>query len=107
MDRNDVKVQIRRESPVQAQFLAAEMGALFERGIVEKAEIDRLLDLVHVFASQQHPGDVGFHQSEIDDRMVIQRRILQGFQQCLAHGISLLGLNTCIMRVGQAQANLG
>src|SRR5690606_42035335 len=31
------------------------------------------------------PGDMGFHQRETADRMIVQRWVLQRIQQCLAH----------------------
>ena len=76
-NRDNVQVQLGRQAAVQADFFLAEMLALFQRGIVEKAEIDRFLDLVNIVAGQQHPGNMGFNQSKTAYRVVIQVRVLQ------------------------------
>src|SRR5690554_1702649 len=91
-DGNDVQVEFRGEAPVQAQLFSAEMRALIEGGIIEETEIDRFLDLVNEVAGENYPGNVGFHQRETGNRMVVQGRVLQGGQQCLAHIGSCSGL---------------
>ena len=57
---DDVEVDARCKSTIQAQFLVAEMVPLIQRGKVEEAEINRFLDLVRVIAGQNDPGNMGF-----------------------------------------------
>src|SRR5690606_8887009 len=91
-DGNDIQVEVRSQTPVQAQLFGAEMRALLEGGEIEETEIDRFLDLVDEVAGEKHPGDMGFHQRETGNRMVVQGWVLQGGQQCLAHDGSCNGL---------------
>src|SRR5690606_1656374 len=71
-DGNDIQVEVRSQAPVQAQLFGAEMRALLEGGEIEETEIDRFLDLVDEVAGEKHPGDMGFHQRETGNRMVVQ-----------------------------------
>ncbi|KFB67289.1 MAG: hypothetical protein CAPSK01_003407 [Candidatus Accumulibacter vicinus] len=54
-DANDVQVDLRRETAVQAQFGFAASTPLRERAVVEKRQNDWFLDLVHVITGQQQP----------------------------------------------------
>ena len=60
-DGYDFQVEIGRQSPVKAQFFPTIEVAFFQGAEIEKAEVDRFLDLVGVVTSQQHPGNVGFN----------------------------------------------
>ncbi|MNJ62024.1 hypothetical protein D3C77_578430 [compost metagenome] len=91
-DRQYLQVQAGGHALVQAQFFFAEVLACRQRGEVEKAEVHRLLDLVGELAGENDPGDVCFDDPQVVDRMRIEGRILQGGDQCLAHGLSLLKL---------------
>ncbi|MCY1425001.1 hypothetical protein D9M71_407790 [compost metagenome] len=89
-DRQDFQVQAFGEALVEAQLFLAEMLARFQAGEVEEAEVHRLLDLVGIAAGEQDPGDVGFDQSETLHRVRKEGRVLQGGNQRLAHGGSLV-----------------
>src|SRR6185437_3490502 len=60
--RTDFQVKIRRESPVEADFLLTEEGTELRRAQVDKRKADRPFDLVGKHASQQDPGNVSRHQ---------------------------------------------
>ena len=62
-DGDDVEIELRRKSPIQAQFLLAEMAPQRQGREVQEAEVHRLLDLVGTGAVEQHERDVGFDQS--------------------------------------------
>jgi hypothetical protein len=59
-------------------------------GKVEEAEVHRLLDLVGVRAGEDYPGYMGLDDTKTLGGVRVQGRILQGGDQCLAHGHSLL-----------------
>ncbi|MCY1394034.1 hypothetical protein D9M71_89480 [compost metagenome] len=90
-DRQDFEVQAFSQALVEAQLFLAEVLAGFEAGEVEEAEVHRLLDLVDVGAGEKYPGNVGLDQPEVLYRMREEGRVLQGGDQRLAHGRSLLG----------------
>ena len=54
---------------------------LLQGRVIEKAEVDCLLDLVDVLSGQYDPGDVCLDQLQAGYRMVVQLRILQGLDQ--------------------------
>ena len=56
-DLDDVEVEIGCEAPVQAQLLVAQASPLGQRGEVEERQAQRLLELVGVRATEQHPRD--------------------------------------------------
>src|SRR5207244_1453571 len=63
------------ETPVEADLVFASDDPPLEAGKVQEAKIDRLFDLVGEPAGQQHPGDVGFVQTDVVSRMRIGRRL--------------------------------
>ena len=80
-DRHRRQVEPRREAPIEADLLGAEMPAPVERGEVEKLELARLLHLVGKRPGEKHPGDVGFNELDRADRMGIGRRLEELFNQ--------------------------
>ncbi len=88
-DRQHFQVEVRCHALVEAQLFFAEMLARGQIGEVEEAEVHRLLDLVGVLAGEDHPGNMGFDDPKAFGGVRIQGRILQGGDQCLAHGHSL------------------
>src|SRR5262245_600416 len=69
LERHDLKVQIRRETPVQPELFLARQAALLERGEIQKTQIKRLLQLVRVRPGQEHIGDVRFDVLDLAHRM--------------------------------------
>ncbi|WP_241546937.1 hypothetical protein [Thiohalobacter thiocyanaticus] len=67
--RNHIEIQLRRQAAVEFQFNLAVLAALFQGTEIEKAEIDRFLELVGDAAGEQDPGDMGFDHAEVTDRM--------------------------------------
>ena len=55
---HDSKIHVWSESPIDANFLFAKMMATFESRKIEKAEVDRFLDLVRHLSSEKDRGDV-------------------------------------------------
>ena len=51
-----------------------------EVGEIHETEIHRFFDLVGEWPGQQYPGDMGFEDLEMADRMIIQRGVLQRSQ---------------------------
>ena len=89
-DRHYLYVQFGRPVLIQAEFLFAIMAPFFQRTKVEKAEIDRLFDLVGKVARQKYPGNVRFEEIDAADSMWIGSR----GQQALNHH-----LPTCATRL--------
>lgn len=88
-DRQDLQVQAIGQTLVQAQLFGTEVAACRQLGEVEKAKVDRLFDLVGKGAGEQDPGNMGLDDVEAIYRVRVQGRVLQGGDQCLAHGQSL------------------
>jgi hypothetical protein len=61
-DGHDAQIDIWREAAVQRYLAPAVVGAASRRRVVEKAEVDSLLDLVDALTRQQHVGDVRLPQ---------------------------------------------
>ena len=57
-DRADAQIDLRGQTPVQPQFLEAGPMPRLQAEEIEKAEIQRLLELVGEIAGQHHAGDV-------------------------------------------------
>ena len=88
-DGQDLAVQRGRQALVEAQLFVAEVLAAGQVGEIEKAEVDRFLDLVGVGAGEQNPGNVGFDDLKTLHGVGVEGRILQGGDQSLAHGAVL------------------
>ncbi len=88
-DGHHVPVEIAGQALIEAQLLTAEVTAGLQVGEVEETEVHRLLDLVGDLAGQHDPGNMGFDHPERRGGMGIERRVLQGGNQELAHGRSL------------------
>ena len=80
-DGNNIQVQLGREAPVQPQLLLAAEAALLERREIQKAEIQRLLELIRVLAGQEHVRDVGLDMFDLARRMGIANRVQQRADQ--------------------------
>ena len=78
-DRHRFQVEPRREAPVQADLLGAEILAPVERGEVEKLELARLLHLVGEGPGEEHIRDVRLDELDRADRMGIGRRFEKFF----------------------------
>ncbi len=86
-DRRDFKVDPRRQAAIEAQFLLAVEAPLFQGAEIQKAEIERLLQLVGELAGEQDMGNVGFQLLDGLDRMRIARRGAQRLDKaCLCDG---------------------
>ena len=55
---DEIEIELRREAPVQAQFVHARLQALAQGGEVDKSVIDRFLDLVGEIPSEEDMRDV-------------------------------------------------
>ncbi|OGO04565.1 MAG: hypothetical protein A2Y60_00745 [Chloroflexi bacterium RBG_13_54_9] len=56
------QVYIGAEPPVEQDLLLAEELALFQAGVIEEAEVHRLLDLVDIIASEKDKRYLRLHQ---------------------------------------------
>ena len=74
-DGDDIEVKLGGKAAVEAQFFLAIEAAFLQRAEIEKAEIDGFLDLVGVVSGEQNPGDMGFDQFDVLDRMIVARWI--------------------------------
>ena len=63
-DRHGGHVELRREPAADADLFLAKPPAALERGVVEEAEVERLLQLVDERAGEEDPGDVGLDQTD-------------------------------------------
>jgi hypothetical protein len=68
-DRQHREIEIGREPTVEAQLFLAIESPLLQRGEIQKAEIERLLQLVGVRAGQQYIGDVRLQVLDFIDGM--------------------------------------
>ena len=64
-DSHHAKCSVAVKAPVQAQLFAAGMLAQTQRRLVEKRDLQRLLDLVGVNGADEHERDVGFDQQRL------------------------------------------
>ena len=99
-DRHDVEVEVRGEPPVEPQLLVAEESPRRERGEIEEAEIDRLLDLVGEGAGQQHIRDVrlerpGGHACAAERRGTRRARRRACLQPAASTGMSCRAIRSC------------
>jgi hypothetical protein len=85
-DGDDFEIQFRRGAAVQPDFLAAEESALFQRRKIEKAQLQRFLDLVDEISGQEDPGDVRLDPFDFVDRVRVGIRIPERFDQFRMHG---------------------
>src|SRR5690554_6941930 len=76
-NRHYIDIDVRRQTLVKAQLLFAAVASLLKRCKVEKAEVDRLLDLVGKFAREQQPGDVCLNHLYRAGRMRIESGLAQ------------------------------
>ncbi len=86
-DRNDLEVQLRRRAPVERELALAEMPACVERGEIEKAQVDRLFQLVGGVAREQHARDMRFDQADLGARMHGVERTPQSAQERGMRGV--------------------
>lgn len=84
-DRQHFQIQIIGQALVQTQLFAAEVPARFKAGEIEKAEVDRLFQLIGIGTGEQDPGDMGLDDLESVYGMRVEGRVLQGGDQGLAH----------------------
>ena len=63
VDGHHVHVEIRRQPPVQPQFLEAQAPARGQLAEIQERQLDRLLDLPGEGAVQQHPRDMCLHDA--------------------------------------------
>ena len=78
---NHCQVIVGGQPTIQTQLLFTVVATPFQRGKIQKAEINRFLDLVGILSGQDHPGDVGFDQPYIMNRMAVDGRIQQSGNQ--------------------------
>jgi|GEM_PF-4886793 len=78
VDRADVQVEVGGQATIQPDFLPTEPAPPLERAEIDKAQIDRLLNLVGIGAGEQNPGDMGFKKDNPADGMAIGFRPQQG-----------------------------
>jgi hypothetical protein len=74
-DRDDIDIDRRREAAIEPQLLFAAEATPGEGGEIEKAEIERLLDLVREFAGQEYVRDVCFQMRDSRATLAEPRRI--------------------------------
>ena len=74
-DWHDFKVDLRRGSAVEAQFLLAEMPARLKRRKVEETQRHRFLDFVGELTGEQHPGNMRLDQFNVCHRVRIALRL--------------------------------
>ncbi len=75
-DRHDAEVDARREAAVELDLGRAHRAALLERGVVEEAQVDRLLELVDVLAREDHGRGVRVH--DLDRRRGMREGLRAG-----------------------------
>ena len=78
-DRGDSEVDARGQALVEAHLLLAEVLAPLERGVVEEAQVHRLLDLVDALAGEEEQRDVRLQEIDLGDR----RHVGPGAQELL------------------------
>ena len=76
-NRHHIEIQLGRKTTVEAQFLGTEIPALLQGGKIEKAEVDRFLDLVGKVAGKDHPGNMGFDDAQFAQRVAESERIVE------------------------------
>src|SRR5438128_6056382 len=74
-DRHDIEVERRREAAVERHLLLAVVLPRRQGREVEKAEADRLFDLVRVASSQKHIRDVRFQNADAGASVTEYRRV--------------------------------
>jgi hypothetical protein len=81
IDRDHIQIELRRQTAVEPQlFLAIEAAPLQGREI-QKAEIERLLELVGIVPGQQHMRDMGLDMLDAIDCVRIGPRVPQCIDQ--------------------------
>ena len=87
---DQAEIDVRAETPVELQFLGAVVPPLVRIGKIEKAEIDRFLELVDVVAGKEHIGDMRLHEPDIRVRVFgtfhPQKGLEPGRQVFVGHG---------------------
>lgn len=71
--RHDVEINVRRESPVEAQLSPAHHLAARERGEIKISEPDRFFELKDLVSGQKDPGHVGLAAAYLADRLWVCR----------------------------------
>jgi hypothetical protein len=94
-DGDHAQIEIRRQTPIQPQLFLATAAAAFQRGEIEKTQVDRFLELVGEHAREKHMRDVRLDVLDRIGGMRIGIRSHQGFDQA-RKGVEVHGVATLI-----------
>jgi hypothetical protein len=74
-DRHDAQIGVCAQPRIKDNLLPAVVPTLREARVINKAKVDRLLDLVHIVSRQENVGDMRLQQFHFGDHVWVHRRI--------------------------------